>query len=467
MRFLQRDGHATIAPHRCHVVSVGSNLAERHGEEYRLITFPKDFLWGTTTSAYQVEGGNFSADWWRWEQRPGRIADRRTSSRASEHFEHYESDFELARKLGHNAHLFSLEWSRVQPKPDHFDPDALVHYANVAEALARRGFVPICALNHVTLPSWFAEQGGWLSRDAPQVFAEFTQRVVEALAAHCSRWIPLLEPEHLVTMAWLEGLWPPGKRGVWSVFTALSSLMRAHAESYAAIHRLQPEAEVGVSIRARNCVPLNDQNAWDLRAARREMRRANELLLSATCRGETPFPFGGARRSGGTADFIAVSYYGKEYVRFHAAKPTRLFRSLTNAQGATIRPSVYDTAPEGLWDVLKSLATYDKPLLIAGNGLSTLDDSVRCNYLVEHLKIVQEAIAQGIDVRGYFHRSLLDGFEWTDGYSARYGLVHVDRETLARTPNPSAYLYKDICESGAIRPGVVGKFAPAAAARIP
>ena len=432
-----------------------------------MITFPKDFLWGATTSAYQVEGGNFSSDWWRWEQRPGRIADRRTSSRASEHFEHYESDFELARKLGHNTHLFSIEWSRVQPEPDRFDNEALVHYAAVADALARRNIRAICALNHVTLPSWFTSQGGWARRDAPQVFGRFVERVVEALAERCSRWIPLFEPEYLVTMAWIEGLWPPGKGPFWSCFTALDHLMQAHAESYRIIHGIQPDAEVGVSIRARNCAPLNVENAWDLRAARREMHRANHVLPSALCRGEASFPLGGARRLGGTADFIAVSYYGKEYVRFHAGKPLQFFRAVTDSSGASMRSSIYQTAPEGLSDILRDLAEYEKPLLITGNGINTSDDNERCAYIARHVEVLHEAIVNGVDVRGYLHRSFLDGFEWTDGYSARYGLVHVDRETLARTPNPSAYLFKDICETGTIRPGVAAKFAPSAPTRVP
>jgi len=438
-----------------------------HGGERLVIAFPKEFLWGATTSAYQVEGGNFGTDWWRWEQRPGRIADRRTSSRASEHFDHYEADFELARKLGHNAHLFSIEWSRVQPEPDRFDNEALVHYAAVADALARRNIEAICVLNHVTLPFWFASHGGWSRREAPAVFGRFAERVVEALAERCTRWVPLFEPEYLATMAWIEGLWPPGRGQFWRAFPALNHMMQAHAASCDIIRRIQPDAKVGISIRARNCAPLNAESAWDLRAARREMRRANCLLPDAACREGLRFPLGRARTLGGTADFIAVSYYGKEHVRFHGGKPLQLFRAVTDSQGKAIRPSIYETAPEGLWDVLNELARYDKPLIIAGNGINTHHDAERCAYIASHLAIVREAIVNGIDVRGYFHRSFLDGFEWTDGYSARYGLVHVDRETLARTPNPSAYFYKDICDSGTIRPGSIAKFAPSAATRVP
>jgi len=191
--------------------------------ELRVITFPKDFLWGATTSAYQVEGGNFNTDWWRWEQRPGRIADRRTSQSAADHAEHYEADFELARKLGHNAHLFSIEWSRVQPEADHFDHQAMAHYANVVDALVRRGLEPVCVLNAVALPAWFARQGGWRSRDAAEVFGRYVERVVEALASQCRRWIPVWEPEFLATMAWIEA--------VWRLYKALDNLMHSHAVS--------------------------------------------------------------------------------------------------------------------------------------------------------------------------------------------------------------------------------------------
>ncbi len=345
----------------------------------------------------------------------------------------------------------------MQPEPDRFDSDALVHYAEVADAIARRAIEPICALNHVTLPAWFASQGGWSRRDSPEVFARFVERVVEAMADRCTRWIPLFEPEHLVTMAWLEGLWPPGKTAFWSCYAALNHLLHAHAESYEIIHRIQPDAEVGVSVRARNCVPLSVENAWDLRAARREMHRANNVFPDALCRGEAQFPLGGARRLGGAADFIAVSYFGKETVRFHAGKPLQFFRSATDSAGNAIRPGIYNVAPEGLWDVLKDLAQYEKPLLVAGNGVNTADDSERCSFIARHLDVLHEAIANGIDVRGYLHRSFLDGFEWIDGYSARYGLVHVDRETLARTPNPSAYFFKDILRDGNTSAGYHGQ----------
>ena len=427
--------------------------------ESSVFTFPDGFLWGATSSAYQVEGGNFNSDWWRWEQRPGRIRDRQSAHTAARFAETFESDFDLARKLGHAGHLFSIEWSRVQPEPGRFDHDELTHYAAVADALTRRGLEPVCALNHVSLPDWFARRGGWQHREAPEVFGHFASRIAETLAGHVKRWIPILEPEHLVTMAWLDGQWPPGGGSFWNVYTVLLNLIKSHSAAYRAIHRLQPEAEVGLSVRARRCRPSNAASAWDLRAANRENHRSLELLAGAVCGGRAEFPFHNARNVAGTADFIALSYYGAETERWTLGRPLRFFRALTDETGRPVRHGVYRTDSPGFKEVLHRARTFGKPILIAGNGIDTADDTQRCRFLLDHISALEDAMRDGADVRGYFHRSLLDSFEWTDGYTSRYGLVHVDWETLGRTPNPSAYLFKDICESNTIRPGAVDRFA--------
>ncbi|MCC6486084.1 MAG: family 1 glycosylhydrolase, partial [Candidatus Hydrogenedentes bacterium] len=279
-------------------------------------------------------------------------------------------------------------------------------------------------------------------------------------ASNVTRWIPILEPEHLVNMAWIEGQWPPGGGPFWSAYTALLSLMKCHAAAYRAIHHIQPDAQVGLSVRARRCRPANSASEWDLRAANRESRRSLELLVEAACGGRARFPFKSAREMADTADFLAVSYYGAETVRWAPDRPLRFFRALTDEAERPARAGVYLPDAEGFKEVLSRARVFGRPILIAGNGVDTEDDKERCRFLLDHLAALDGAIREGADVRGYFHRSLLDGFEWTDGYSSRYGLVHVDWETLGRTPNPSAYLFKDICETGAIRTGAVERFAP-------
>lgn len=432
---------------------------------------PTAFLWGTSLAAHQVEGDNYHSNWWRWEQRPGRIRDGSTSQTGAGHYERFEADFEMARLLGCRALLFSLEWSRIEPREGHFDAEALKHYAAVFDALKRHELEPMCVLRHGTTPLWFAERYGWSHRKAAECFARYAKCVAENFGPLCRWWIPVFEPMFEVAAAYLEGVWPPDRLGqsqkpflrllgVCRAPAALQNLARAHAAAYHIIHAQRPDALVGVSVRGRLLDPLDDRSAWDVRTARREHHRANHLLVRVLIHGRRSFPIGAEPLLKGTADFIGVSYYGKETVRFTVCHPERLFALRTDSRGRPVPLSHVVAYPEGLRVILKELAEYGLPLVVTGNGIAAEDDALRCRYLLDHVAVLGRCLREGLNVRGYFHRSLLDGFEWEEGYALRYGLVHVDRETLARTPNPSAFLYKDICETGELRAGAVARFCP-------
>lgn len=422
--------------------------------------FPGDFLWGATLVAHAVEGADYAADGWHWEQRPGRIRDGSNSQVAAGHFTRFEADFDLARKLGLNALLFSISWSRIQPEAaGAFDDQALAHYAAVAKALADRGIEPVCVLHDVTLPAWFAARGGWLRPDAAALFGQYATRAAAVLAPWCRRWIPLYEPEHAVRLGYVEGLWPPGRRAPRAAWRVLRHMAEAHRRAYKTLRAQRADVAVGIAVRGRACRPHDAERSWDLRAV--QMQDAtSHLFQEALAGGLWPGQRRGACDLGGLADFIGVAFYGAETVRFTPLRPRRLFTEYQNAAGARIETGDGMPAPEGFRTVLSRMAEYGAPLFVTGNGLATGDDAVRCGYLLDHLAALRDAIAQGLDIRGYFHRSLLDGFEGHEGYAARYGLVHVDRTTLARTPNPSAYLYKDICETGTFRRGTVARFSP-------
>ena len=418
-----------------------------------MFSFPEGFLWGASLSAHQAEGGNFASDWWRWEQRPGRIRDGATSARAAGHFEQFERDFALAGALGHNAHLLSIAWSRVQPAADRFDDAALAHYGRVLDTLVGAGIEPVCALHCVATPAWFAQQGGWTNPRSPGLFAQYARRILADHAGKCRWWIPIYEPLHGLNMAYVERVWPPASRNLCRAVRALRNMARAHLAAYGAIHEARADALVGVAIRGRRFRPEDPDNAWDLRVARRETHRCCHGFLRAVrkiCASSRT----GAGPISSVADFLGVGYCGIETIRFAPLKPFALFAEvLHEKQGAT--PDA-----EGFRALLDELAAYGLPMLITGNGIATGNDAARCEYILGDLAVVQGALGAGVDVRGYIYRSLLDQFEWHEGYRTRFGLVHVDRETLARTPNPSAYLYKDICEHGGVRRGAVAKFCP-------
>jgi beta-glucosidase len=421
-----------------------------------MCAFPEGFLWGASLSAHQAEGEDFNSDWWRWEQGSGRIRDGRTSQVAAGHLSRYREDFALAKKLGHSAHLLSVSWARVQPSEGAFDDMVLAHYAAVFEALRACRLEPVCALHHVAVPHWFAERYGWCHEAAPSLFAAYVERIAALAAGKCCWWIPVLEPMHQVTMQHMAGVWPPQSRSLSKAVGTLKGLAEAHAAAYALLHERLSDAMVGAAVRVARFRPLEETSSWDLRVARREQRRCNHVFLDAVVHGKWPRLLGEAAHLRDTVDFIGVAYYGRRTVRFNARRPSRLFAA-TVTGGRDTEP---DTDPPGLGQILTDMHRYGRPVLITGNGVAAEDDAKRCRYLLDHLDTLGRSLQDGVDVRGYLHRSLLDGFEWTDGYGPRFGLVHVSHESLARTPNPSAYLFRDICETGRFRRGVIAKYCP-------
>ncbi len=420
--------------------------------------FPAEFLWGTSQSGHQIEGQNFNSDWWRWEQRPGRIADGSISKEAADHTRRFEQDFTLAQDLGHNTYLFSLEWARIQPSPGEFSEDALEHYRTEFEALRARKLEAICVLQHVTLPRWFAEKYGWAHAMAPDLFQVYAERVAREFAGICRWWIPIREPMHWCTMAFIERAWPPASRNFDRARRALVNMARAHARAYRTLHEARTDAMVGTGVHRRLFTPLDAESAWDVRTARREQHRCNDIWLNALTTGRWPAPIGRHEEIENAVDFIGAAYYGRETLRFSLLQPARIFAQRTNPEGRPQKNIQYISDPEGFRDTLHELAHYGLPLIVSANGIATHDDNTRCRYLIEHVRALAKALDGGVDIRGYCFRSFLDGFEWDAGYSERYGLVHVDRKTQTRTPNPSALLYKELCQTGTISPGAIAKY---------
>ncbi len=417
--------------------------------------FPDDFLFGATIGSHQVEGGDFNSDWWRWEQRASRISNGDTSERGAGHLERYRQDLALARKLGHNAVYLSLSWPRIHADADRFDGDALTHYRRVLEYADELGLVAVCALHETTVPNWFRERGGWRCDDAARHFANYVRQTVEVLGGLCRYWIPVHEPEHYLTMVYREKTWPGGEKGRGAYRQASRQLATAQLLAARLLWEKDPNAEIGLSVRGASVEPLDKHSPWDLRAAIREEERLNRRFVEETLSLAT------GTDEDKAFDFIGLSYFGGLRVRFAPL----YFR------GAWALPvddseqacSVHDARahPCGLEETLLGLATYGAPILLTGVGVAAASDQERCLFLLELAPALQNALhaLEGkVDVRALFYHSLLDGFEWRRGYSQRRGLIHVEYPKLERTPNDSAWLFKDIAEHGCVRPGTVQRF---------
>jgi beta-glucosidase len=407
--------------------------------------FPKNFLWGASTSSHQVEGGTFN-DWSEWEkenaQRLAHEAQKRPqwqkskfpemfnpqnyiSGKACDHYHRFEEDFDIAKSLGQNAHRFSIEWSRIEPEEGKFDEKEIEHCAKVIAALKDRGIEPLVTLWHWTLPVWLAEKGGVENRHFENYFVRYALKVVSSIGEDVKFWITLNEPDVFAGQAYLKGIWPPQKKGPVSYLRALKNLIRAHKKAYLKIKKLNNLFQVGIS----------KHNIYFELA---QDTILNKILKKIADLWWNKYFLWRIRQE---QDFIGLNYY------FH----NRINYGFNKNENKIISDLGWELYPQGIYNVLKDLKKYNKPIYITENGLADAADEKRTWFILETLKNVYQAINEGVDVKGYLHWSLMDNFEWDKGFWPRFGLVEVDYKTMERKIRSSALFYKNICEQNGIK----------------
>lgn len=405
--------------------------------------FPAGFLWGAATSAHQVEGGNTRNDWWRFERIPGVIRGGRGSGDACRHFERYAEDFALAAADGHNAHRLSLEWSRIEPERGRFDDTAVAHYHDVLRTLRALGLTPIVTLHHFTNPLWIADAGGWESPATVERFAEFARFCANEYGGEVDWWCTVNEPEVFAFRGWSEGVWPPAVRDNSRALTVIAHQLEAHGRAYHAIHeadRVDADGD-GACARvgfAKHHVQLEALRPWhplDQLLAHFERRVFNDAVEQATADGMIDLAIPGARsvrrnvpELKGALDWFGLNYYTRWRVKAFAADPH------VTTPGAPLNDLGWEVWPEGFRRALHSAARATahagagKPVLVTENGFADRSDVLRPRALLEFAQAMHQAIAEGVPVAGYLHWSLLDNFEWADGWHGRFGLYAVDPE---------------------------------------
>jgi beta-glucosidase len=405
----------------------------------RLI-FPAHFFWGAATSSHQVEGNNRNNDWWRWEQAGGGAE---PSGIACNHYELYEKDFDLAASLGHSCHRFSIEWSRVQPGEGVFSERELGHYVRVVDALRQRAIEPIVTLHHFTNPLWFERAGGWRNPKAPEYFAAYVRRVVEALGSKVTWWVTINEPMVLLYYGYIRGVWPPFAKSLMRSRQAYAQLVRAHILAYRAIHGhygknglARPEVSIAHNMVA--FVPCRDTLLDKCGAALRN-RSFNMDLIETLCR----------RR---VLDYIGLNYYTRNLIHARGCSLDELLiKTCRHCHDCLPKNSMgWEIYPEGLHDILGRLKQFKLPVFILENGICTGDDSQRWEFIRDHLAMVHRAIGEGVRVKGYCYWSLLDNFEWDKGFKPHFGIIGVDYASQERTVRESGRRYGEVCRAGAL-----------------
>ena len=396
--------------------------------------FPAGFLWGSSTAAHQVEGGNTNSDWWAWEHADGGTA-KEPSGDAIDHWNRYEADFALLASLGQNAHRFSVEWARIEPAENEFSSAALGHYRRVLESLHRHGLTPFVTLHHFTLPRWFAERGGWLADDALDVFARYADRVLRELGELMTYIGTINEPQILASNGYLTGEFPPGFQDLDRARRVNLVLADAHLCAVEAVRAASPRSQVGPCLQLSPVHPLRPGDADDLAVVARVKGFLVDTHLDSL------------RAASDPGDFIGLQYYTRGIV--DAASAAMSAPPPEDAELSQIGQEVY---PAGLGEVLADLKHLGLPVLITENGIATTDDVQRQRYILAHLREIKNALEQGVDVRGYLHWSAFDNYEW-GSYEPRFGLIGIDREhALRRVVRASAVLYGEVARAGSLSP---------------
>lgn len=426
--------------------------------------FPQGFLWGTATAAHQVEGYNIHNNWWAWEQQPGHILNEDKSGAACDWWGgRWREDFERAQAAGQNAHRFSVEWSRIQPVPDKWEESALDRYREMARNLVERGMTPMVTLHHFSDPLWFSEMGGWENEKAPDLFTPFVTKVIQALKEYVNLWITINEPNVLSLSSYLIGAFPPGKKDLRLYFKVLYHLLRAHALAYHAIHQVQSTARVGFTLYYRDMLPAKESSPFDRFATNNLSRIFNEFFPDAAQDGVLRFPAWRRRvpEARSTQDFLALDYYTQDIVTFDLFRPTELFGRRSNPPGVEMSETNFiANAPKGLFRALNWGRKYKIPIIVTEHGLDDSKDILRPRFLIEHLHQLWRAVNFNFPVKGYFHWTLVDNFEWERGWSQRFGLWELDPVTQVRKKRPSADLYAEICRENGISSEMVDRYAP-------
>ncbi len=393
-----------------------------------MTAFPKHFLWGAATSAHQVEGHNHN-DWSEWEKL-GLVKNGEHSGRASGHYERFREDFAIAKKIGHTAHRFSIEWSRIEPRPGAFDMDALAHYRDVLVELRRQAIEPMLTLWHFTHPIWVRDLGGWTNRTTVDAFGRFVELVVEQLGSQVDYWVTLNEPTVYTSQGYLGGNWPPQRQNLVVAWQAIRNLVTAHRLAFQIIHRRFPHARVGVANNLNHFRPSRPGHPLDHGLTRFADFWHNRWFLNQTY---------------DTVDYLGLNYYFDHPIRFKLGGLNRMFEPAADPH-LPISDLGWAIQPAGLGRVLESLRAYQLPIIITENGLADAEDKLRAGFIRDHVAQIEHALKRGVDIRGYFYWSLLDNFEWRDGFTPRFGLVEIDYPTLKRTVRPSAQAYRQLIQ---------------------
>jgi beta-glucosidase len=439
------------------------------------LEFPSNFLFGVSTSAHQIEGGDAGLNQWSsWEttkdaQGRSRIKDGSRVQSAGQHWLRVDDDVKLLKELGVNSYRFSIEWSKVQPSPTEWNANAIQHYSDEVDQLLSNQIQPIITLQHFTIPTWFDELGGFEKAENIHYFVTFAERMFTELRGRVQLWVTVNEPFFYSFNGYMSGSFPPGKTSPALCGKVLRNLLEAHVQTYTRLKSLMEyPRDSNMKIGIVHCVYRfdcwNPLNPFDWFISRHLNHLFNEAVLTFFQTGHyhwRPIGHTNTHWSNPSAvkalDFIGLNYHSHSFVRyrfksFFYNNPIEIklpHTSLTLMSDAT-NATIY---PEGLYRSIMQLSTIlpHTPIIVTENGIADALDDRRHLYLRRHMYALSRAIADGANVIGYLYWTLFDSFEWNEGESLKFGLYALDKRTQTRTLRDGSKYYRDVCKRFARR----------------
>ncbi len=425
---------------------------------------PDNFLYGAATASLQIEGGDKNNSWYRFCQ-TGKIKDKSSSETACDHWNRIDEDISLMKDIKLQIYRMSIEWSRIEPQKGVFSKEAMNKYRYELEELQKAGIKPMVTLHHFSNPLWFEDMGGWANESSVDIFNRFTEFVVRSIGDIVSNWVTINEPNIYLIMGYIAGYWPPEQKFNFKLYKkAAINMIRAHIKSYKTIHRERTncgfdDTMAGAAFHLRQLDP-GSNSFLDRLATKTYDNFFHNIYLKGFINGELVSPLGkGAIYGKGIySDFIGVNYYSRDIIRF-TPNPFTKFVKIEKQINSEYNDLGWEIYPQGLYNIISDCYNRFKlPIHITENGISDSTDIQRSDFIYSHLQKVSEACHSGVPVLSYCHWTLMDNFEWREGYTARFGLIEVNFENQARKIRKSGMFYSEIIKNNGVTEDLIKKY---------
>ena len=420
------------------------------------ITFPETFAWGTATAAHQVEGNNNNNNWSIWEMsfdenNKSRIHNGQKSGLAADHWNRYAEDIVLMQELGVNHYRFSIEWSKIEPKKGQIDYDAINHYRDLCKALIAANIKPVATLHHFTHPIWFEELGAFEKKENIEYFLEYSKLMFNELHTLIPIWCTINEPSVFVSQGYFNGVFPPGKKDPILASIVLENLLNAHLDAYWLLKSLPggDDAQIGLVKNIFQFEPLRRWHIldWIYSIVLDNVFTNSTLEFFQT--GKSTFHLPGMVKNTmhnlsaiSSFDFIGLNYYSRMHVKGQL-NPNEPFIFKKRSQDIQTDMD-YALYPEGFYKALHTISKLNVPIYVTENGVADRTDNIRPLFISRYLYALNQGLKDKLDIRGYFYWTLMDNFEWAEGYDMKFGLYNVDFKTQKRKLKKSSKPFIDL-----------------------